>query len=270
MSREYLVAVDLEGIHGVVGEPYKTLTGSSDYPLACKNAVKEINAVVKALFDCGADKVTVWDNHGSWNNIDFSEVDARVEVLNDESWKKKGRMVFAAEHSFCGMIYLGYHAKEGSLGGVLAHTYSSVGIQYYKINGESVGEIEIDQYAAAEFGIPSILVSSDDVCISQAKAAIPGVRTVITKYGKGRNAAELIDGEEVVRALYEETVKAVNNNTVAPRKLEMPAKFEVRYTRMEDAERHLRSFLAAGKKASYGEDAHIIEMEITDINDIFI
>ena len=54
---EYLISVDLEGVHGVVGEPYKSLTRASDFDTAVENAYFEINTAVKALFDNGADKV---------------------------------------------------------------------------------------------------------------------------------------------------------------------------------------------------------------------
>ena len=81
---EYLIAVDLEGIGGVVGLPNQTLNGSPDYEVAKENAVKEINAATKALFDGGATKVCVWDNHGGGGNLDFSKIDPRVEKID---WK---------------------------------------------------------------------------------------------------------------------------------------------------------------------------------------
>ena len=77
---EYLIAVDLEGIHGIVGEVNKTLTASKDYPDACYAAALEINAVARALFDSGATKVAVWDNHGGGNNI------GKDDGNNDAEW----------------------------------------------------------------------------------------------------------------------------------------------------------------------------------------
>ena len=41
---EYLIAVDLEGVHGVVGEPYKGLTSDhEEYAKAVENATDEVN-----------------------------------------------------------------------------------------------------------------------------------------------------------------------------------------------------------------------------------
>ena len=60
---EYLIAIDLEGIHGVVGEPYGKLSKDSPYHApAAEAAALELNAAIKALFDNGATKVAVWDN----------------------------------------------------------------------------------------------------------------------------------------------------------------------------------------------------------------
>ena len=48
---EYLIAVDLEGIHGVVGEAFKGLSPDmDDYKVAVKNAYLEINTIANTLF----------------------------------------------------------------------------------------------------------------------------------------------------------------------------------------------------------------------------
>ena len=76
---KYLLAVDLEGAHGVVGEPYKGLIpGMKEYDKAVENVTKEVNAATEALYDYGATKVFVWDNHGNLDNLDFKKVDPRA------------------------------------------------------------------------------------------------------------------------------------------------------------------------------------------------
>ena len=58
--KNYLINVDMEGIHGVVGERYRGMDpGIADYHIATENSIKEINAAVKALFEGGADNVYV-------------------------------------------------------------------------------------------------------------------------------------------------------------------------------------------------------------------
>lgn len=264
---EYLIAVDLEGIGGVVGVPNATLNGSGDYEVAKTNAVREINAAVAALFDSGATKVCVWDNHGGGGNLDFSKIDQRIEKINWRAYPY--RLDFSVDHDFKGIIYLGYHAREGTFGGVLAHTYSSVAIQYAKINGTPVGELEIDSYIAATHGIPPIFLASDDVCTSQFKETSPATVTVNTKYGKGRNAAELRDEDEVVREIYEGVKKSVSAN-IPTVSMKCPITLEVRYTRAEAAAEFYARGLADDGVSSvrYGDDTHTLFFEIEKINRI--
>ena len=257
MGKSYLIAVDLEGVHGVVGEPYKGLSDDvADYALAVENAVKEVNIIVKALFDQGAEKVAVWDNHGSGQNLDFSRIDSRVVRVENTLRKRYKRMGFVEGESFDGVIFVGYHAKAGS-GGVLAHTYSSQKIQYYKLHGKQVGEVEIDAYVAASYGVPLLLVVSDDVCVKQAKEYNPLIRAVVTKYAKGRNEAEFIDEKLLFEQLYQETVACVNAQ-ISPIRLTFPCMEEVRYTRAEDAEKILQKIKDYGQEIAYGEDNHTL------------
>lgn len=261
---EYLIACDLEGIHGVVGEPYKgLLTNIPDYQVAIRNAEKEINIVAKALFDCGATKVALWDNHGAANNIDPSNIDKRVLQLKLIPGKPRYELVKA--HNFKAILYLGYHSREGTLNGVLAHTFSSSDIQYIKIDGKAVGELEIDSYICALHGIAPIFAASDDICIKQFKELAPEAVSVITKFGKGRNAAEFIDEDEVLDALYKGTCEAVKKD-LPTIPLEVPVEVEIRYTRSERAEIKLELAKELGVQAKYGEDTHVLVFTIDKIN----
>ena len=268
MKREYLIAVDLEGIHGVGGEPYKSLYPEvADYAVALKNAVKEINCVADVLFAAGAEKVAVWDNHGTGKNLDFSEIDTRVIRVENPPMPRYERFSFAKDFAFAGIFLLGYHSKEGSFNGVLAHTYSSQRVQYFKIGGRTMGEAEIDAYIAGELGIPVLFCASDDVCVGQVRAAIPGIRTAVTKIGKGRNAAQFIEEEEVLRAIragVADALRAPNE----PVRLTYPCVIEMNYTRAETAEAVLRKVKSIGQDARYGETTHIVQSVLRDFRDL--
>lgn len=268
MKKEYLVAVDLEGVHGVLGRAYESLhTGEPDYEKAIENATEEVNVVVKALFDGGATLVAVWDNHGSGKNLDFSKLDSRVIRVENPPMSKYERMSFAKNYAFDGVLYIGYHAKEGSLNGILAHTYSSKVIQYYKINGIAVGELEIDSWAAAEYGISPLFCSSDDVCVKQALAINENMQTVITKYGTGRNSGIFREKQDVLKEMYDKAL-ACTNLQYKPKKLVFPAQLEVRYTRSEDALKRLEKVRRYGQEANFGEDTHVIVSTLRSIADL--
>ena len=128
---EYLIALDLEGVHGVMGEPlsvspYAIGVGTGQYEVAKASAVQEVNRAVKALFDGGATRVLVWDNHGARDNIDFSLVDPRAEKLIVDT--QKPRLEFLKDYAIQGIVFLGYHSKAGAINGNLAHTYNGMEI----------------------------------------------------------------------------------------------------------------------------------------------
>ena len=153
---EYLIAMDLEGIHGVVGRPYSGLSKGSDAHIqACENALKEVNTAIRALFDQGADKVVFWDNHGGGGNLDPAQIDSRAIQVCPKG--EPYRFDFVNGYHFDGILLMGYHSREGTLGGVLAHTYNSSKIQYVKLDGKPMGEIEIDSYICAAHNICKIV-----------------------------------------------------------------------------------------------------------------
>ena len=263
---EYLIAVDLEGAHGIVGEPYKGLSVQlADYKKAVENVTKEVNIAIKALYDSGATAVYVWDNHGNLDNLDLSKVDPRAEKIKPKS-NNRGRLDFLAEHDFKGMLLIGYHSREGTLNGVLAHTYSSSDIQYYKLNGKAIGEFDFDALIANSFGVPTIFLSSDDVCVKQFKETHPQAATAVTKIGKGRNEAEFLPVEQVLKDIYDGVCEAVKKNV--PLKTSFPYNIEVRYTRTEYAASVIEKLRAENLAVEYGEDAHILTAMVKSVQEL--
>ena len=78
---------------------------------------------------------------------------------------------------------------DNTVDGVLAHSFSSTGYQYIKVNGVEVGEMAIDAALAGDHGVPCIFVASDDKGAAEAKRFMPWVETVATKQGLGWNMA---------------------------------------------------------------------------------
>lgn len=266
---EFLIACDLEGIHGVVGEPYQTLTDSHDYAAAVEGAVLEINTAAKALFDHGATKVLVWDNHGKGMNIDFDKLDSRVIRVDGKKYPRRGD--FVRDHQVSGVVFLGYHAKEGSPNGVLAHTYNSKSLQYVKLNGKSVGELYVDSRIWAALGIKSIFHAGCHVSVAEMQDVCPEAVTVITKYGEGRNRATLREREAVLQDIYNGVTEALHHLD-EPITCDFPenAHLEVRYTRAERAEEVFQRAERNGIPVQYGEDTHVLHFEVEQPNQIIM
>lgn len=268
MKKEYLIAVDLEGIHGVVGEAYQALTPEiPDYRIACENAVKEINCTIDALFAAGAGKVAVWDNHSGGKNLDFTKIDSRAIRVENLPAPRYERFGFAKDFHFAGIFLLGYHSKEGSFNGVLAHTYNSRLIQYFKIGGKTMGEAEIDAFIAGSLGIPVLFCASDDVCVAQVRETIPGIHTALTKIGKGRNAAEFLDEQKVLCDIAANVTDALHNPN-PPVVLSYPCEIEMSYSRAETAAEALQKLKGYGIAADYGETTHILRSVLHSAKDL--
>ena len=259
---EFLIAVDLEGIHGIVGEPYKTLTESFDYKDACEGAILEINAVADELFKGGATRVCVWDNHGGGGNLDPAKIDPRCEMICDE--EDKFRFDFVERYSFRNIIFLGYHAAEGVPKAVLAHTYSSKNIQYLQLGGDEVGEITVDTLIADSHGIRPLLIASDEAGVDEMRLCYPEIYSVVTKFGKSRNEAELRPREEVLAELRKMTSLALKHGS-GERKHDyhVPCRVHIRYTRAERAseifEKVTREHLASVGTTA---DTHVLQFNV--------
>ncbi len=266
---KYLIAVDLEGVNFVVGEPYKPLhEGSEQYKIAVKEATKELNVIASALYDSGAEQVYVWDNHGSGHNLNYEFVDKRIKDVGLDRCAIE-RMNVADPLGIDAIIFLGYHSKEGTLGGVLAHSYSSECIQYYKIDGKQVGEFYIDSNIALSKNIPVIMMVCDDVCIKEISSISSDIVSVITKHATGRNSA-LFRGDELYTELYYSTQQAVSKlGKMRYSTIKFPVDFEVRFTRIERAISQKESIKNKyGIDSEFGEDGHVLKLTANRIEDI--
>ena len=267
LMKKYFISVDLEGVHGAVGEPYIGFVKSVfDYPKAIESVVLEINTAVRALFNGGADEVYVWDGHGGGNNFDPALIDPRAKQILTSSVYSPQRFDCLKDQNFDGVIFIGYHAREGT-GGVLAHTYTSVNNQYIKINGVPYGEFELDCCSIGALGVPALFACADDVALSQIQAFAPEIVTVITKYAKGRNSAIFREREDVLKDIYEGVQKAMHLQGI-PRTFNYPCDFEIRYTRMEYAASQLQSIAPKLPCVKYGEDLHVLKATLRDVNDL--
>lgn len=272
MYRRILLALDLEGVNLVVGEPYNGLAkGTEQWEVARAQAVLEINAAAEALFDAGVERVGLWDNHGGGNNIDLAALDPRIVLVPVDF--AKPRMHYFEDGDYDCICFFGYHAMEGTLGGVLAHTMSSKSYQYYKLNGQYIGEVDMDAYIAAEMGMPSRFFAGGDITCRQAKRAVGEILTVVTKEELSRNTANFRDNGELFADIKKTIVEAVT--TDAPvHCLAYPAVMEKSFKRVEDAAKYLERLRSRGIDAEHpreeilGRDAHTVVATIHSIYEL--
>ena len=271
MYKRVLFALDLEGVNYVVGEPYQGIGHDSEHwQIAREQAVLEVNAAAEALFDAGVEVVGLWDNHGGGGNIDSAALDPRITFLSVDN--KLPRMYFADGKFDC-ICYFGYHTMEGTLGGVLAHTMSSVAVQYYKLDGRYIGEVDMDAYIAASKGMPSRFFAGGDLSCKQAKHAVNEIVTVTTKTELSRNEAIFRDNDELLADIKKAIVEAVCTEA-EPHLMRVPATLEKSYKRVEGAAKYLQRMRELGLSADHpddeilGKDGHTVVVTLNEIGDL--
>jgi D-amino peptidase len=168
---------DAEGVGGVCRQEQ---TEPKD-PEMRQLLTGEINAAVDGFLAGGADEVIVWDGHDG------------SQTLSTLTIHPKARLVMGGlppsmmmERRFSAVAYVGQHSKANIRGGIMAHSYSSLGIQNMLLNGKPVGEIDVIAAMAGHFGTPVIMLSGDKAAADELKEIVPGAEMAVVKEGFGR------------------------------------------------------------------------------------
>lgn len=218
-----LVITDLEGVAGV-DSFHRTRTGSEKRKgPAMDQLAREVNACVDGIRSRAPEAgVEVWDGHGSGG--------LRPEDLSDCRYLDEGRPYFHLQ-GYDAVLFVGQHAMAGTPAAPLCHTYSSLAVDYYKLNGVFVGEFACRALLAGRQGVPTIFLTGDDKATLEARQFVPEIETVATKYGTGRESARHRDPEAVEMAIREGAAAAVDRLDEIPpyTELEPPYSLEIRY-----------------------------------------
>lgn len=258
----FMIGVDCEGPACVVGAPGGTLGDSRNDEFAKLQATREADAAARGLFEAGAEQVIVWDNHGGSLNLDYDMLDERCDILLGVG---AGCRWAGMEESFSGVLMVGYHPMDNTPDGVLAHTFTSVGYQWMKINGVEVGEIEVDAACAGLLGVPLIFVASDEKGTAEARRFMPWVETVATKQGLGWNMALSKHPKRAVREIYEGAKRAAERLAeMKPFTFDEPVTITIRHKRLEAAQAASRS-----KQGWKRIDPYTVERTVERITDHF-
>ncbi|HHS14125.1 MAG TPA: hypothetical protein ENN03_10225 [bacterium] len=220
------ISVDMEGIAGVCASDQVSASGR-DYHMARMWTTRETNAAIQGALDAGATEILVNDSHGSMRNIIAHELNPAARLITG-SPKPLG-MMQGIDRTFQAALFIGYHARAGSINGVLDHTYSSAAVYSIKINGLEVGESELNAILAGHFGVPVALVAGDrEVCRQVKEMLGDQVLTVEVKEGIGRHAASTLVPAEAQKQIREKTREALENlHAMKPFQLSGPYTFEI-------------------------------------------
>ncbi|MCJ1681364.1 M55 family metallopeptidase [Streptomyces sp. APSN-46.1] len=181
-----LVSADMEGATGVTW-PEDVIPGASQWERCRGMFTSDVNAAVLGFFDGGADEVMINEAHATMRNLLLDKLDARAEVLTGRH--KSLSMVEGVQRGDVdGIAFVGYHTGAGAEG-VLAHTYLANSITGVWLNGIRASEGLLNAQVVAEYGVPVILVTGDDLTCVDAAGYAPGAVTVAVKDHVSRYAA---------------------------------------------------------------------------------
>ncbi|MGW3321032.1 M55 family metallopeptidase [Streptomyces virginiae] len=181
-----LISADMEGATGVTW-PADVLPGTSQWERCRAMFTSDVNAAVLGFYDGGADQVLINEAHWTMRNLLLEKLDARAEMITGRH--KTLSMVEGVQHGDVdGIAFVGYHTGAGSEG-VLAHTYLANSITGVWVNGTRASEGLLNAHVVAEYGVPVVLVTGDDLTCVDAAGYAPAAVTVAVKDHVSRYAA---------------------------------------------------------------------------------
>ncbi|MFC9585569.1 M55 family metallopeptidase [Streptomyces yangpuensis] len=181
-----LISADMEGATGVTW-PADVLPGTPQWERCRSMFTSDVNAAVLGFYDGGADRVVINEAHWTMRNLLLERLDARAEMLTGRH--KALSMVEGVQRGDVdGVAFVGYHTGAGTEG-VLAHTYLANSITGVWLNGTRASEGLLNAHVVAEYGVPVILVTGDDLTCVDAAGYAPEAVTVAVKDHVSRYAA---------------------------------------------------------------------------------
>ncbi|KIL39949.1 peptidase M55 D-aminopeptidase [Gordoniibacillus kamchatkensis] len=230
----YFILTDLEGAAGV-----DSFTQTRGHDLqrklpGMKQLAREVTACAEGIRSADpAAVIDVWDGHGSGGLL--------AEDIACGSYLRDSGAYFDLD-GYDAVLFVGQHAMAGTFHAPLCHTYSSLEIAYYKLNGVYIGEFGCRALVAGLQGVPTIFIAGDDKAIMEAKLFVPQIETAVTKWGEGLEAADHLGPDEACDVIRNGAANAVKRMRDIPpfAGFAPPFTLEVRYYNPVDRERVFR------------------------------
>jgi D-amino peptidase len=220
-KRVFLIT-DAEGVAGVCRQDQ---TDPKDAEMR-QLLTGEINAAVQGFMDGGASEVLVWDGHDGSQTLSVLTIDPRAKLIMGGLGS-----TMLMERGFAAVAFIGQHARANSPGGVMAHSYSSLGIQNMLMNGKPVGEIETRTALAGWFNTPVIFLSGDQAAAEQLHAIVPDAATAVVKEGLANYACISLSADAARRLIRKGAASAMAKlGSIRPYRVEGPVTIQIEYT----------------------------------------
>lgn len=213
---------DAEGVAGVCRQDQ---TDPKD-PEMRQLLTGEINAAVNGLFEAGAEEVIVWDGHDGSQTLSALTIHPRSKLIIGDLG-----VTMTLERNYAAVGFVGQHARANRKGGILAHSYSSLGIQTMLMNGKPVGEIETRAALAGAFNTPVIFLSGDQAAAEDLRAVVPNAELAVVKEGFSNYVCQTLSAPAAQNLIHERARSGMQKLAeIKPYKIEGPVTIQIEYT----------------------------------------
>jgi len=221
-ATKIFLITDAEGVAGVCRQEQTDPTNGEMRALL----VGEVNAAVRGFLAAGADEVYVWDAHDGSRSLSAGTIHPEAKLIMGSPGP-----TYLMNRDFSALAFIGQHARANSSAAVMAHSYSSLGIQRILMNGKEVGEIETAAAVAGWFDVPVILLTGDQGAAKDLLAIVPEAETAVVKESLGYYSCISLSAE-AARSLIEAKAKAAFSKIgkIQPYKLRGPVTIEIERT----------------------------------------
>jgi D-amino peptidase len=205
---KFFILTDLEGVAGIDSFTQTRTRDLAQKGPAMRQLARETNACIEGIRSVHSDaQIDVWDGHGSGG--------LHAEELIGGNYLRGGRP-YNEIRGYDALLFVGQHAMAGTIAAPLCHTYSSLHVAYYRLNGVFIGEFGGRATVAGAQGVPTIYLSGDDKAAMEARMFVPQIQTAVVKWGRGLEAAEHMDPDEACRVVRDSAAAAVQRRQEIP------------------------------------------------------
>lgn len=262
MKKVY-VGTDMEGCAGIVSFADQSYPDGRYHDRGMRIVTAEVNAAIEGMLGAGVEDVLVADGHGP-GGIWWEDLHPAAELIHGRpNGPQSGRDPIVAEYDACVMI--GQHAMAGVATSNQNHTQNSRTIDFYKLNGQLIGEIAQFALYQGSLGLPLIFLSGEEDACREAEELIPGIVTASVKKGLSRGSAISVSASvahQRIREGIREAVERQRKDPLPPFAIEGPYVMEKRFFHTHEAD------AAAGQPGAERLDGQTVRYRGDSIRDI--
>jgi D-amino peptidase len=256
------ISADMEGITGVASAEQLGPTGF-EYNQARQWMTAEVIAAIQGAREAGATEFVISDSHGNGQSLLIDRLPTDVPITVVRAFPRPLGMMEGIDSSFGAVIFIGYHASTSSLAGVRAHTMSSALLTRIAINGTSMSEAGVNAAIAAQFGVPVVMITGDDVIVAESKQRFGPIEGVAVKRAIGFHGTATMLPEAAQALIRQRAKVAVTRRAeMKPYAMTKPLSLEVSFKNYRPVE--LLGYLSNVQRI----DSHTVRYAAKDMIDL--